>query len=129
MSTLSRKRVYTEEQKEARRVKERARYWSLAGIKGQHAARTKRYRQKLKADLITGYGGKCACCEEDEPCFLTIDHPDGDGKAHRAQFRNALGVYRDLRDRGYPPPYRLLCFNCNIATSLFGVCPHHQRKA
>jgi hypothetical protein len=92
--------------------------------------RNKRHRAKLKADLIAAYGGCCSCCGEKEQDFLTVDHVKGDGKAHRASVTgSSTGVYRDLRDRGYPKEgYTILCFNCNIARSLFGVCPHQRAQ-
>lgn len=48
-------------------------------------------------------------------------------KAARLYGRNAgasNAIYRQLRDQGYPDDYTILCFNCNIARSLFGRCPH-----
>lgn len=87
--------------------------------------RTKRYRHKLKTGVIQAYGGCCSCCGEKESDFLTVEHVNGDGKTHRA---SVASVYRDLRNKGYPRgDYTVLCFNCNIAKSLFGTCPH-QRK-
>lgn len=88
--------------------------------------RNKNYRIKLKADVIIAYGGECSCCGELEPDFLTVEHIDKDGKVHRQRVTN---VYRDLRDRGYPKEgYTIHCFNCNIAKSLFGICPHQRKK-
>jgi len=87
-------------------------------------------------DLIKAYGGKCACCGISEPEFLTIDHINNDGGIERAQFgpKGKIGggtakIYRLLLDRGYPKDnYQLLCFNCNIARSLFKICPHQRKK-
>lgn len=91
-------------------------------------ARLKRYRVKLKAEVIAAYGGKCSClggCPETEPDFLTVEHIGRDGKDHR---QRVTSVYRDLRDRGYPKKgYTIHCFNCNIAKSLFGSCPHERK--
>lgn len=91
-------------------------------------ARQLKSRQKLKLEVITAYGGKCSCCPEGEIKFLTIEHVNKDGKAHRAAFPGGMGVYRDIRSRGFPPEYTIHCFNCNIAKSLFGVCPHQQLR-
>lgn len=102
--------------------KKRATYFK-AHDKPYHAARIKRYRNKLKTGVITAYGGKCSCCGELHPDFLTVDHVNNDGKKHRA---SVTSVYRDLRNRGYPSGYTILCFNCNIARSLFGTCPHQR---
>lgn len=52
-------RVYTEEQKEARRVRERARSATMGS--DWHRARTSRYRRKLKIDTLQAYSlfGSC----------------------------------------------------------------------
>jgi hypothetical protein len=86
-----------------------------------------RYRRKLKMDLIQGYGGACTCCGETEPVFLTIDHVNGGGAKHRATFGSRYAgwyIYRDARDRGFPPDYTILCWNCNSAKHILGICPH-----
>jgi hypothetical protein len=33
-----------------------------------------------------------------------------------------------MRDQGYPPGFRVLCHNCNMAIGLFGVCPHERGR-
>lgn len=90
----------------------------------------KRSRDKLRAEMIAAYGGKCACCGEAEPVFLTIEHKNRDGKKHRELAGNTpTAVYADLRRRGWPQDdYELLCFNCNRASWVLGVCPHRARK-
>lgn len=82
---------------------------------------------KGKLELLRAYGGKCACCGEDRFEFLSLDHMiPGDGKAHRAKFRTPRKIYAYLKSLGYPKDgYRVLCFNCNMATAIYGVCPHH----
>lgn len=82
-------------------------------------------RAKLRAELIDAYGGRCACerCPETNPAFLTLEHVDGDGKAHRAVAGSH--TYADLRRRGWPQEgYTLLCWNCNAATRWGRTCPH-----
>lgn len=93
--------------------------------KPYHVARTKRYRNKCKAEIIAAYGDKCTClgCTVTEPEFLTVEHVNKDGKVHRA---SGVSVYADIRRRGFPPDYTIHCFNCNIAKSLFGACPHRR---
>lgn len=92
----------------------------------KHKANKQRHLRKLKLDVIQIYGGKCKCCGEEEPLFLTIDHVNNDGKDHRKEIVGQA-FYRYLRNLGKRDPrYRLLCFNCNIARSLFGVCPHQN---
>lgn len=54
-------------------------------------------RVRDKAAAFEAYGGPvCACCGEDGPMFLTIDHVNG-----RKTERN-VHLYSTLRRRGYP---------------------------
>jgi hypothetical protein len=72
------------------------------------------------------YGGpQCACCGEGEYEFLTIDHINGDGAAHRRQMGSRRDIYRWLKQNNYPPGFRVLCMNCNFALGYHGYCPHH----
>lgn len=85
----------------------------------------KRMRENLRTELIAAYGGRCACrnCPETNTAFLTLDHINGDGKAHRLQVGSH--TYADLRRKGFPRDgYRLLCWNCNAMTRNGQVCPH-----
>lgn len=87
------------------------------------------YRRRLRLEMIEAYGGSCSCCGENELAFLSLEHLNGDGKAHRLQFGergNSDGVVRDLKRRGWPRDgYTILCFNCNMGKAVNGgVCPH-----
>ena len=89
-----------------------------------------RYKLQVKADTLIAYGGnppKCACCGESEPWFLTLDHINGGGERERRE-ENARGLYfyTRLRKRGWPPGYQVLCFNCNAAKHMVGICPHQD---
>jgi hypothetical protein len=86
--------------------------------------------QEVKAETIAAYGGVCVCCGVADLVFLTIDHPEGDGAAHRRELFGGKGrggerFYRWLRRNGWPAGYRVLCWNCQHAT-FRGVCPHQQ---
>jgi hypothetical protein len=75
-----------------------------------------RARDRLLALQAYSPAGKpsCACpgCQEHHIEFLTIDHING-------------GVlYRWLKKNGYPPGFRVLCYNCNNARGA-GECPVH----
>src|SRR5215467_11339214 len=37
----------------------------------------------LREAVYVGYGGKCQCCGEKEPAFLTVDHVNNDGHLER----------------------------------------------
>lgn len=94
----------------------------------EYQAKARQYgkegRDRLRAEMLAAYGGRCACskCPETNPAFLTLDHVGGGGKAHRAEVGSHS--YRDLRRQGWPQDgYRLLCWNCNAMTR-HGACPH-----
>ena len=88
------------------------------------------WRWKIRLEIIKEYGGKCSCCGETIPEFLTIDHIDGKGAEHRRQMGKGktfagAAFYLFLREQGYPKDnYQLLCMNCNFAKGHFRVCPH-----
>lgn len=97
----------------------------------------KRTRADIRKDVISHYGGKCACCGETEDAFLCIDHTNGGGNQHRkATFkvkRTESGsmqgtgggrFYRWLQVNNYPTEFQVLCWNCNSAKHKLGYCPH-----
>ena len=75
------------------------------------------YKSILWEDTFDHYGDSCACCGETNHTFLTIDHMQGRGE-HKGW--STLKVLVDLRRRGWPEGYRILCFNCN--------CGRERRK-
>lgn len=85
------------------------------------------YWRILRHKAIMHYGGyRCACCDESEPKFLTLDHVHNDGSAHRKEIGNrGAGIFKWLRDNGYPAGFQVLCMNCNHGKALNGgICPH-----
>lgn len=87
-----------------------------------------RHNQNLKQAAFAAYGGAaCVCCAESLLECLTLDHIDGTGAAERATDPKARNLYTWLRQRGYPPGFRVFCFNCNLATHFLGYCPHQPR--
>jgi len=86
-----------------------------------------RKRKSLKKEIISYYGGRCACCGESEIIFLTMDHVDNNGAEHRreAKISSGLDFYYWLRRNGYPEGFQVLCWNCNTGKHINGgVCPH-----
>lgn len=85
---------------------------------------------KARAELIAAYGGACCCCGETEPKFLSVEHVNGDGAAHRKVIgEGGKTLCNFLRRNGYPKDgYSLLCYNCNCAKGFFGVCPHETTR-
>lgn len=90
---------------------------------------------KLREEVYNAYGTKCACCGEDTPEFLTIDHINEDGASHRksiAPTRKCTSeeLYRWLKNNNYPSGFQTLCQNCNVGKFRNGgICPHkvHNR--
>lgn len=96
-------------------------------------ARAQRVRNnRLKQRCFEAYGGAfCACCKVEGLVFLTLDHLGNNGGIHRREMQSvsrSLGsgwlFYRDLERQGFPPGYQVLCWNCNAAKHLLGICPH-----
>jgi hypothetical protein len=76
--------------------------------------------QALKPEVIAAYGGKCACCGETHIEFLSIDHIDG----YKSGPRKGAALYSWLKQNNYPPGFRVLCMNCNMALGYLGYCGH-----
>lgn len=112
----------------------RAAIWKRYYVKHSKelAARGDTRRTRLRRKVFAAYGDRCACCGETIPTFLTLDHVNRDGKAHRAKFGgrgSSLSVYYDLQRQGWPKDgYRILCMNCNFATRFGGLCPHQTTE-
>lgn len=79
---------------------------------------------KLKTEVLGHYGGECACCKTNDLDVLSIDHTNGGGTAHRNSMPGQRLGYRWFKSQGFPPGFRVLCMNCNIAYGLYGRCPH-----
>jgi hypothetical protein len=84
-----------------------------------------RERAKVKLEFLEAYGGKCACCGEDDPRFLSLDHVNNDGARHR-ETTPCHAIYRVARREGYPKDrYQILCYACNMGRQTNrGICPH-----
>lgn len=84
---------------------------------------------RIKTEAIAAYGGKCVCCSETTPEFLSIDHINGRSGRHARRGPHRIGnMWEWLRSHGYPKDeYRLLCHNCNLGRFINGgVCPHQS---
>lgn len=86
--------------------------------------------RKTKLLVITKYGGKCACCDEKEIKFLSIDHKNNDGAADRKKIGGGgIRTYMFLKKNPIDKnKYQVLCFNCNLAQAHHGICPHKLKK-
>lgn len=94
--------------------------------------RRDRTRRRLKMLVLRSYSGHvpaCACCNETSVAFLCIDHVHGGGRKHFKEISiNGGGAqfYAWLKKNKFPLGFQVLCFNCNMGKSFFGVCPHKE---
>jgi hypothetical protein len=106
--------------------KERKKNWDANHRDGINL-RHRLYMAKKKTDVFNAYGNKCACCGETKKEFLTIDHVNGGGHAHRQKVGTQIWLH--VVKEGFPKTYQLLCFNCNCAKGIFGSCPHNREDS
>lgn len=98
-----------------------------------------RYVRDKKDKVFRAYGGyKCVCCGETIPQFLTLDHINNDGAAHR---KNIFGnkyqscgtgavLYNWVIRNNFPDIFQVLCYNCNCGKAHNGgICPHKTIKS
>jgi hypothetical protein len=82
---------------------------------------------KAKEEGIKEYGSKCTCCNETQIEFLTIDHIYGIKKENDK--KRAKKLWIKLKKLGWPKDkYQLLCWNCNCAKGIWGICPHKESE-
>lgn len=93
-------------------------------------AKRRFYHQRLKNEVLDGYGARCTCCGETNRGFLSVDHVNGGGTAHRKAVGGGIMLYVDIIRKGFPEDFQVLCFNCNLGRAYNlvneGVCPHRE---
>jgi hypothetical protein len=93
-------------------------YFEHYGIDLNHyPSQGKRYRLIVKIEAFEAYGGcRCDWCGLSDPVMLTLDHIRQDGAERHRQGdpRGGTVLYQWLKQQGYPPGFRVLCFNHNI---------------
>jgi len=98
----------------------------------QCCAKATYYRHRCKLIVIDHYGNKCSCCGETYISFLTIDHINNDGAAHRRSLfgtkRKGGGTafYRWLINNNFPEGFQVLCANCQLSKQIDGICFHQS---
>lgn len=85
-----------------------------------------RVLHRNKTKVLSMYGKSCAWCLIDRYEVLTVDHVNNDGKRHRAEpeykkYSNMWGFLAKSEFR--PDLFQILCWNCNMAKSLYKVTP------
>ena len=117
---LSKQKKYREENKEL--VNKRTR------------VSAKKTRLNLKIKVFSEYSKKslssnvpcCTCCRESILKFLTLDHIEGRKKMGHSRSLGGYKLQLWARENNYPDTLQVLCYNCNLAKSLFGKCPHQK---
>lgn len=82
---------------------------------------------KYKTLIVEAYGGCCACCGETEITFLTVEHLNKDGMAHRDVRGNFYGYL--VRENFPQDGLTILCMNCNWAERNGTPCPHKTGRS
>ena len=90
-----------------------------------------RCNYNLRIETLNKYGGKCACCGEDDTNFLMIDHINNDGYKHKAGDGRRLAghsLHGWAKKRGFPNSLQVLCSNCNFSKLMNdGACSHTRK--
>lgn len=105
---------------------ERQRAWVAANPE-RVRARAVRYNRNARQKVFDHYGWACVCCGESHPEFLTIDHINNDGNAHRARVGSA-NIYKSIVREQFPDDLQTLCWNCNEGKRIYGECPHQRER-
>jgi len=87
-------------------------------VLNKRAEQTRKDARKAKKEVLSHYSNnelKCVTCGHEDYRVLTIDHINGGGHKQIKElgYRGGKDFYAYLRREGFPPGYRVLCFNCN----------------
>lgn len=93
------------------------------------------HNAKIKQQVYDAYGNVCACCGEDNPFFLSIDHVNNDGADHRRSLGAdptsgvirgvGMQLYYEIIREDFSERFQILCYNCNCGKARNGgICPH-----
>jgi hypothetical protein len=122
------KRMYSEKKEEILSHNKAWKKTNAVRYRSQQREYKNKKRREQRDRVLSYYGGRCACCGEVEPVFLTIDHINGNGALHRRMI-NKADMWKWLDQQGYPQGYQLLCFNCNAGKYRNGgTCPHESTR-
>ena len=130
---LQNKKEYYQKNREKILEREKERYNEKRGNPkyiAKHREYGRKHRQKIRDIVIAHYGGDsphCMCCGETTLQFLTVHHINGDGAAHRRSIGNS-GLYEWIIKHNYPTGLELQCWNCNLASYQYGICPHKIKE-
>ncbi len=87
-------------------------------------------QQKRRQIILNHYSNntiQCACCGEKEIKFLSIDHINNDGAAHKKEIGGFGYLYTWIIKNNFPEDFQVLCMNCNFGKRMNGgICPHKE---
>lgn len=98
--------------------------------RGRHIASVTARDRARRHEVLNHYSDgtmACKCCAESTNQFLTIDHINNDGAAHRRATKGHTVGWL-IRNK-MPVGFQILCMNCNFAKGKYGVCPHEARRS
>jgi hypothetical protein len=95
--------------------------------KAKRNAVTAQRRREYRRKALSMYGGVCQCCGEGRYEFLSFDHINGGGSAHRKTFTTVNFIHWLLKEKR--EGIQVLCHNCNQAKGAYGCCPHERERA
>ena len=115
-------------------------YYSKESKKELRRKNEKKRNARVRIEVYKHYGNECACCGENEPLFLSIDHINNDGADHRRELTEGWGgniearrryagviFYHWIKRNRFPSNLQLLCMNCNMGKQRNnGICPHEN---
>ena len=111
--------------------KYRKEYLQRPKVKARSRVACKKFRDKIRNEILLHYGKKCICCGEQEPLFLTIDHINNDGRKHRKSIGKFGGAefHYWVWKNNFPNNLQILCWNCNLGKHRNkGICPHKAKE-
>lgn len=83
----------------------------------------KKWLKDLKIEVFTHYSNgelKCRFCNFNDLRALVLDHINDDGANHQRSISktgktrvSTSKIYYDLKKKGFPKGYQVLCANCN----------------
>lgn len=91
------------------------------------ARKLRNKQQHNKETCFDHYGYVCTCCcIEYDIRFLTLDHVNNDGAAHRKAI-NKKSIYYWAIKNDFPDSLQTHCWNCNCGKeNNGGICPHQE---
>lgn len=113
-----------EARRESGRKHDQQRNGTPVRVKQKADVRARRHVRE-RVIVIERYGGCCVFCGTTQYEHLTLDHVNGDGKEHRKQIASQYRTIYDFlyRTEFRPDLYRVLCWNCHMAMTRYGVQP------